>query len=271
MAMTLAHRAEPQPHSDTELTTRVPAVERSIALLRLIAAADAPQTLAELSDALGVARSTTHSLLATLMQQQFVEKEPRHKTYRLGIGVFELGNAYLRQISLVPIFTEVAQQLVAICHETVKLAVREGREVIYLGKQEGLYSVQLVARVGSRMPAHATAVGKVLLGDLSDEALRILYSGYSFAQRTPKTIGTIDALVEEITIVRQRGHAYDLEENIIGAQCVAAPVRDHTGAVVAAISIGVPNDRLDNARFAILTAATTAAAATIAARLGWNG
>jgi IclR family transcriptional regulator, KDG regulon repressor len=225
----------------------VPALDRGMALLRVLGASSEPLTLAELSDAIGVSRSTVYSLLATLQRHGMVEKEPRHKTYRLGVAAFELGSAYLSGVSLLPIFNEVAQRLVNLCHETVKLAVLDGRDVVYLGKQEGLYTVRIVARVGSRMPAHATAVGKVLLAELSDTAL-----------------------AEQIAAVRAEGSAEDREESSIGLQCVAAPVRDHSRAVVAAVSIGVPNDRLNEQRLAELRQLLIEHAQDISRRLGWS-
>jgi IclR family transcriptional regulator, KDG regulon repressor len=229
-------------------TTPVPALERGLWLLRVLADASAPLTLSELSDAIGASRSTVYSLLATLQHHGMVEKDSRYKTYRLGVATLEIGSAYLQRVSLVPVFTEVAQRLVALCRETVKLAVLDGRDVVYIGKQEGLNSVRLVARVGTRMHAHATAVGKVLLGQQTDDQLGLLYVGYGFPARTPHTLATFNELLTQVRAARQQGYAYDDEESTLGVRCVAAPIRDHSRAIVAAMSIGVPNDRIDGAR-----------------------
>ncbi|MBC8161287.1 MAG: IclR family transcriptional regulator [Roseiflexaceae bacterium] len=248
--------------------TVVPALGRGIALLRVLAQANVPMTLSELSEQIGVSRSTVYSLLATLHEHGMVDKDVLHKTYRLGIGTFELGNAYLGQVSLLPAFDEVAQLLVARCGETVKLAVLDGRDVIYLGKQEGLYSVRLVARVGSRMPAHATAVGKLLLAQFDHETLRQLYQGYEFPTRTPHTVSSFAMLQERLRQAREAGYALDDEESTIGLRCVAAPIRDHSG-IVAAMSIGVPNDRLDQDRMHELIGLALSHAQEISHRLGW--
>ncbi|MDZ4719927.1 MAG: IclR family transcriptional regulator [Roseiflexaceae bacterium] len=222
----------------------VPALDRALQLLRELATTGKPQTLSELASSIGVSRSSVFNILNTLQQHGMVEKDVRHKTYRLGVAIFELGSAYLNNVSLVPAFNIVAQQLVEQCQETVKLAVIEGRDVVYLGKQEGLYSVRLVARVGSRVPAHGTAVGKVLLAQLSDDQIMNLYESYQFAVCTPNTIHTLEELLSQIQHARTYGFAYDREEAAIGLTCVAAPIRDHSREVVAAMSIGVPNDRL---------------------------
>ena len=249
--------------------TAVPALERGLTLLRLIAQANEPLTLSELSDAIGVSRSTVYSLLATLQQYGMVTKDVRHKTYQLGVATLELGSAYLNRVSLVPVFNQVAAQLVAACGETVKLAVLDGRDVVYLGKQEGLYSVRLVARVGSRMPAHATAVGKLLLAELDSAALGQLYAGYDWPTRTAATVASFAALREQLGAIRQVGYAFDREESTLGVQCVAAPVRDNDG-VIAAISIGVPNDRLNDGRLAELLTLVIAHAQDMSRMLGWN-
>src|SRR5262245_30101594 len=162
----------------------VPALDRALLLLRELAEAHEPQTLSELATRIGVSRSSVFNILTTLQQHGMVAKDPRHKTYQLGVALFELGNAYLSRVSLVPTFNDVAHRLVQRCQETVKLAVLNGRDVVYLGKQEGLYSVRLVAQIGSRVPAHGTAVGKMLLSRFDDTALMQLYEGYDFPART---------------------------------------------------------------------------------------
>ncbi len=249
--------------------TRAPALERGIALLQVLASSQRDRSLAELSDAIGVSRSTVYSLLMTLQRARLVQKDPRHKTYRLGIGLFELGSAYLHGVSLIPLFNDVAASLVERCRETVKLAVLDGREVVYLAKQEGLYSVRLVARIGSRMAAHATAVGKVLLMPLSDDAIAALYAGYEFPRRTAQTVGALDALLSEVRAARQHGYALDREEANDGVQCVAAPIYDHSSALIAAMSVGVPNDRLDAARMEQLREQVIAHARLVSQRLGY--
>jgi IclR family transcriptional regulator, KDG regulon repressor len=250
--------------------TPVPALDRAIGLLRVIAAASEPLTLAELSEAVQASRSTVHSLLATLQHHGLIEKDARFKTYRLGIGVFELGSAYLQRVSLVPVFNEIGAQLAQECHETVKLAMLDGRDVVYLGKQDGLHSVRLVARVGTRMPAHATAVGKLLLASKPDQALQHLYQNYDFPSRTTNTLTTFTALINQLQVIRTTGIALDREESTLGVQCVAAAIYDHDRTILAAMSIGIPNDRLDEARLNTLTSMLMRAANAISRRLGYK-
>jgi DNA-binding IclR family transcriptional regulator len=249
----------------------VPALERGLSILLTLARAGRAMSLAELSSALEVSRSTVYSLLATLQDRGFVVKDPQLKSYQLGVATFELGSAYLRGVNLIPAFNECAQRIVAACRETVKLAILDGRDVVYLGKQDGLHSVRLVAQIGSRMPAHATAVGKVLLAQLSDQEVRDLYVGYELRALTPHTISDLPSLLERLALVRRQDCDYDHAESNLGIHCVAAPVRDYSGGVVAAVSIGVPNDRLSPDWMRELTELLRAQVGELSRTLGWNG
>lgn len=249
----------------------VPAVERAIELLQVLAHAGKPLMLSELSERTAASRSTAFNTLATLQRYGFVEKDERYKTYRLGLGLFELGRAYLDQVSLIPAFTQYARELVERCQETVKLGVRDGREVVYLAAQEGPHSVRLVALVGERRPAHITAVGKVLLAQLTDDELIALYRTYVFAKPTPTAIDSLPMLQQALAVIRQQQIAYDQQESSIGVNCVAVPIHDYSGKVVAAMSIGVPHARWNDRRRVELTELLHCAAAQLAHALGWKG
>jgi DNA-binding IclR family transcriptional regulator len=249
--------------------TVVPAVDRAVALLRTLAQAKRPLLLAELSKLTGGSRSTVFNTLATLQAHGLVEKDPTYKSYQLGVAIFELGSAYLEQVSLAPAFSAQARRLVEACGETVKLVILDGCDVVYIGKQEGSYSVRLVARVGLRMPAHVTAVGKMLLSQFDDERLAALYEGYTFRGGTSNAVQTFEELFERLQVVRQQGHAYDLEESTVGVCCVAAPIRDHSGKIIASMSIGIPTDRLWNGRMDELTALVCQHAQELSRTLGW--
>lgn len=249
--------------------TVVPAVDRAIDLLQAIAHAGRALTLSELSELTATSRSTAYNTLATLQAHGLVEKNPRLKTYRLGLALFELGNAYIDQVNLIPAFRECAHRMVEECAETVKLVVLDGRDVVYLATQEGPQSVRLVALVGTRLPAHVTAVGKVLLAHLSDTELAHRYASYDFPTRTPNSIGNFNLLQENLRFAREHGYAYDHEESSLGVNCVAAPIYDHTGEVIAAMSVGVPNHRMTTNRMAELTQLLLHYASQLSRTLGW--
>jgi IclR family transcriptional regulator, KDG regulon repressor len=249
--------------------TLVPAVDRAVELLRALSAAGKPLTLSELGERTATSRSTAFNTLATLQQHGFIEKNARFKTYRLGLALYELGNAYLAQVSLAPAFMECAEELVAACGETVKLAMRDGRDVVYLATQEGQQPVRSVALVGARLPAHCTGVGKVLLTQLTEAELDDLYAGYDFPARSPHSLRELTKLKAELELARKTGIAYDREESSLGIHCVAAPILDHTNKVIAAMSVGVPNHRLAPGRLDELTQLVSATAKLLSRRLGW--
>lgn len=249
----------------------VPALDRGLSILLILARSNRGMSLVELSNAIGVSRSTVYSILATLQDHGFVLKDPQQKSYQLGVATFELGSAYLRRVNLIPAFNECAQRIVAACRETVKLAILDGRDVVYLGKQDGLHSVRLVAQIGSRMPAHATAVGKVLLAQLSNQAVEQLYADYELRKLTPNTISNLPSLLARLDLIRQQDYDYDHAESSLEIHCVAAPVRDHSGSVVAAISIGVPNDRLSVTWMQELTSLLLTQVRDLSRTMGWNG
>jgi IclR family KDG regulon transcriptional repressor len=212
-----------------------------------------------------------YSLLSTLQGYGFVEKDPRYKHYQLGLTAFELGSAYLSKVDMVRAFDEVAKALVQVCEETVKLAVLDGRDVVYLGRQQGSHhSVQLVARVGSRMPAHATAVGKLLLSFQSDGEIERLYAGHELISLAPNTITELAALKARIATIRREGVAYDEAESSAGVHCVAAPIYDHSDRAVAAMSIGIPNDRYSEERMAQMVKLVREHAKLLSRTLGWR-
>ncbi len=155
------------------------------------------------------------------------------------------------------------------CAETVKLVVLDGRDVVYLATQEGPQSVRLVALVGTRLPAHVTAVGKVLLAQLSDAELTRLYANYPFPTRTQNSIRNLNSLQENLRFAREQGYAYDHEESSLGVNCVAAPIYDHTGEVIAAMSVSVPNHRMTTNRMAELTQLLLLYASQLSRTLGW--
>lgn len=253
----------------TKANGAVPAVDRAIELLAALATAKKPLLLSELSEQTATSPSTAYNTLATLQKHRFVQKDERYKTYRLGLALFELGRAYIEQVSLLPAFDEIAADVVATCSETVKLVVRDERDVIYLARVEGEHSIRLVARVGTRIPAHLTAVGKVLLAQLTDRELDQLYANYTFTTRTPHSVSTLAELKERLRPVRQQGYAHDLEESNLGVFCAAAPIRDQTNEIIAAMSIGVPDNRLAPGRLDELTQLVCQGAHKLSRLLGW--
>ncbi|WP_054023575.1 IclR family transcriptional regulator [Bacillus sp. FJAT-28004] len=213
----------------------VPALERANDVLMLLAGQPSKFKLMDLSKATGINKSTMFSLLQTMEALNWVIKE-KGDTYALGSVFGVLGNAYFAGMNLVKLFEEKAVLSVERLGETIQIARLEKGELVYLAKKEAATHVRLISEPGMRLPAYATAMGKVLLSALEDEHIAELYQEGSYQAFTPNTVQTGKELLLQIQAVRVRGYAVDLEEVAIGFCCVAAPILDRNGSMIAAVS-----------------------------------
>lgn len=247
----------------------VKSADRVLTILDLLADRDA-LTFSEIVAALSVPKSSVHNLLQTMIDRDYVAYDPAAKTYGLGIRVWQIGRArrdveHLRNV-LKPLMDTLREQT----EETVQLARLEGADAVYLEISESPHPMKLSSTPGSRLPAHASGIGKVLLAALDPEDARARLEGKPRLESyTAHTLTGVEPIMRELERVRQRGYATDDEEFAIGCRCTAMPVRDSAGTVVAAISVSIPTPRWSretaaNARRAL--AATAAAADAALAR-----
>lgn len=253
---------------------RVPAVERALDILELFLGTPQPESLSvpEIARALGLPRSTTHELVATLVARRYLRPiEGNAHRFALDVRVFELGNVYATGLDLVREGQAVARRIAAQCDETVHIAVLEGTEVFYIAKVDSTNALRLVSAIGRRLPAHCTAVGKMLLSGLSEEEFRARFDGLSTLVRmTRNSIPTVEALHAELTATRVRGLAWDNCESNPDVRCVAAPIYDHRGRMVAAMSISFPVVRDTPERFLELARLVRQGAREVSERLGYR-
>jgi DNA-binding IclR family transcriptional regulator len=246
-----------------------PAVDRALAVLQLLAEQRDGVGLAELSRALGEAKSSLFTVLNTLEARGFVAKEAATKRYTLGPETWRIGAVYAGHVSVLSEFQALAPELVRDCGETMQLAVLQGRHILYIGKQEGTQPVRLATQVGDRLPAHTAALGKALLSQLPAAELDALFAGVTLERFTPNTITDFAALTEELAETRRRGYAVDRQEVTLELRCVAAPVFDASGTAVAAASISVLILRMDDEREQVLGAKIREFARGVSWRLGY--
>lgn len=215
---------------------------RALEILGLFLDGGGARSIPEISAALGLPRSTTHELVGTLALRRCLEPAPGEPArFVLGVHVFELGSAYADGIDLVDEGRTVARELADRCDETVHVATLEGTEVLYLAKADSTQTVRMVSAVGRRLPAHCTAVGKVLLAGLDDAEVAARYrNDEEWVRMTARSIDSLEGLQRELGLIRERWLAFDDCESNPDVRCVAAPVRDGDGGVVAGLSISVP-------------------------------
>lgn len=222
----------------------IQAVDRAIKALELLSEGEVLK-LDALSSQLGVSTSSTYRLLSTLASHRYVEKDESMGGYRLGLACLELSRSFARSSDIRRMAMPELNRLRDETKETVHLGVLDDMEVIYLEKRHGLHPIGLMSsRVGGRSPAHCTGLGKILLAYQPPDAVVEHFNDYGLREYTDRTITDVDELTDHLEQVRKRGYALDLGEHEAEVRCVAAPVFDENGQVVAAVSISGPASRL---------------------------
>ncbi len=244
--------------------------------MRVLEAFQDQETLGvtELARRLGLHKNNVFRLLATLEQRDYVEQCTESDRYRLGTACLGLGNSFSRTRSLARCARPVLNELAISAGESAHVGVLCGLEVAHLEGQQTDQLVTTRLRVGSILPAHCTALGKVLLasgGSASWEHLdREHLQHGALKEKTPATITDREKFIEHLRAVASQGYALDLEECQVGLACVAAPVQDASGEVVAALSISAPAFRASqDALLEFGVPQVLAAAAKLSSRLGY--
>jgi DNA-binding IclR family transcriptional regulator len=243
-------------------------VEKALRLLEIIRD-EQPVRPPTLASRLGLTRSNVHRLLATLEELSYAEKGA-DSAYRLGLKAFVLGSGVKRRDELLEAARENMITLSELANENVNLGVCLGQDVLYLDKVERPHLLKLDQVIGGTDPLYCTALGKVLLSGLDGNALRRCLKKTRFAPRTSKTITDPAVMIRHLDQVRRQGYATDLEELSEGIHCVAAPIRDHTGHVIAALSVSAPAIRLTRTKIAEIRDALLRATEDISTRLGYK-
>ncbi|GAB3305142.1 helix-turn-helix domain-containing protein [Epidermidibacterium keratini] len=214
-------------------------LQRALAILGELG--EGPKSLDELSVTLGVHKSTALRLLQTLEADRFVRRDDRHQ-FSLGSRLFELGTASLQQHQIRDVAMPHLEELgKATGGQAVHLAMLENAQPIYIGKVESTHAVRMYSRIGLPAPLHATGVGKVLASELPERRLAEALAATDFRPFTANTITDPVAFGEVLQKVRDRGWAEDSSEHESFINCIAAPLRDAGGTIVAAVSISVPD------------------------------
>ncbi len=224
--------------------------------------------IGEMARELGVHRSTTSRLAATLAACGYLAQTDDPGRYRLGDRLFRLGQLAVPETDLRVIAAEELGTLVENVGETAHVGVLEGRDVTSILVIDGWRPLRLHGQVGKRSPAHCSSLGKALLSSLSPAQLSRLYAGVKLETYTPNSIRTIAALRAELKRTRERGYSLDDQELEIGLRCIGAPVLGPAGEPVASVSISGPLSRMQGDLLRQLAAEVPAVAARIAERLG---
>ncbi len=249
---------------------QVQSVVRTLQILEALAS-EGELGLTELAERVGVHKSTLFRFMRTLCDLGYARRDPDTERFSLTLKVFELGSSVYARVDLVKLASPFLLRLSATTQETVHLAILDGGRLVYLSKIESTRSLRVAmqSRVGLTAPAYCTGVGKALLAFAETDVLDAYLATCDFVRHTEKTIPDRLKLLAELQMIRNRGWAVDDEEHEQGVRCVAAPVRNRDGAVIAALSISGPTLRLTQDRLDTVRSLVCEAAEEISRLLGW--
>jgi len=219
-------------------------LEKAFSILDLMLEKGTPLSILEISRELGMSLSTVHRILDTLRFWGYVEQSALTQNYSLGFKLVELGMAKLRQVDWLKESAPLVKKLRDLTQETVHLSVLAEGEVLCLMKEESSRTIKMSSYVGKRGPLHCTASGKVLLAHLNEEERQRIIQEKGLTRFTSFTITTEQELEKELAEVRMRGFAVDRGEHEEEVNCISAPIRDHSGEVIAALSVSGPSFRI---------------------------
>jgi len=225
----------------------VPGLERGLKILAEFSPREPVLGAPELSKRLKIPRTTVFRLLQTLESLGFLERADKDRNYRLGVAVLRLGFEYLSSLELTDLGLPIIETLRTSTGLTSHILIRDGRDVVFVAKaqsQEPIFS-SVKVNVGTRLPAHATTHGHVLMGDLSLDELRALYPERVLERFTRLTPETVDALYDMVRADAERGYAISQSSFERGISVVTAPVRNDTGRIVAVIATTIPRPEID--------------------------
>ena len=247
---------------------RLSSVANAIRLTKAFSEHEYEMGISALAQRLGLAKSTVHRLATTLVEYDILEQNRETGKYRLGLALFELGTLVRRKMNVMNEAQGEIHALAEASGETVQLAILDHLSVLYIRIRESNQAVRMSSGLGSRAPAHCTSVGKALLAFQPAELVRQVIDN-GLKRYTEKTIVEPEALQQELASIRTRGFALDDEEVEVGLRCVAAPIRDHSGRVIAAISVAAPVQRMSKKQVQATIPSVVAAADAISRRLGY--
>jgi IclR family transcriptional regulator, KDG regulon repressor len=249
---------------------RLSSVASAIRLLKAFSEDEVDIGISDLARRLRVAKSTVHRLATTLVSEGLLEQDRNSGKYRLGVALFRLGVLVRRRMDVSSEARPYIFDLRAKINESVHLAIRDGTEIMYVYNLESTHAIRMRSDLGVRKPVYCTAEGQAILAFQPQEVVdEVIAAG--FKPLTPNTITSTEKFQKALGLVRERGCAIEDEESELGMVCVAAPIRDDSGAVVAAVGIAGPVTRLTKQAVTAVIPHLIATADLVSSRLGFRG
>lgn len=251
--------------------TGVQSINRAFQILEALVEHRRGLSIAELVEMLHLNKSTVHRILQTLVAWGYVSKDDRTKSYRLGMKVMELSSHYLNGLELkteaLPFLERLQQQTKVFVH----LGMLDGKEIVYLEKIGPYTHFRMYSQIGRRAAIYATGLGKAVFANLNKTRQAELLKELIYEPITEHTVEDEASFLKEIELTVQRGYAIDEEENEIGMRCVAAPIFDYTGRVIAAVSASGYVNAFPKEKIEQFSAYVTECANSISEQMGYHG
>ncbi len=257
-------------HKRSHDRRQVQSVERCLDILECLADVENGLGILDLSHRVSLHPSTVHRILSTLVARGYVRQDRRNSSYSLGARTLTLAQSFGDQHDLRRDAHPFLECLMQETGETANLIILNDDEAVYLDQAASPHLVRMFARIGHRVPLHSTGCGKVLLAFLDPSDRSRILRDKNLARITRYTITSAAKLLRELAEIRRRGYALDDRENDEDVRCIAGPVRDHTGAVIAALSISGPSSRITKERVPELSRVVVKISSQISAALGYT-
>lgn len=223
-------------------TTEHRPTERVLDILELLSNSEVGMTLTELAKALDAPKSSIMPLVHTMCARNFIYMQKDTLRYFIGVATYTVGISYNNRQTSLQFIKQEMNQITAACGETCQLGIQSRNMILYIAKTESSQPIRLISSVGKQLPMYCTGLGRVLLSYKPVEEIRHMYPD-TLKSYTPNTVATVDDLLKELAITRERGYALEQEETNLMINCVAVSLNVH-GAPVAAISVSIPTFRL---------------------------
>jgi DNA-binding IclR family transcriptional regulator len=223
----------------------IQSIDRALQVLELFSLEKPEWGVTEISKALNIYKSNVHNILSTLAERGYFKKDPKTDKYKLGIKFFELGSVVIKNMDLRKIAHPYIEKLSKEFNETVHLGILDKGRVVSIEREESDKSLCSHIEIGRRAPLHCTAVGKAIMSYLSENEINLIIKEKGLEKYTENTITNKEKLEEEFKKIRKQGYAVDNIEHEEGVRCVAGPIRDYNGKVIASMSISGPAFRID--------------------------
>lgn len=267
-AATLSRRRQATTRQAPDQTQVLQSLVRATSLLNWLAQCPEGTSLSVAAQQTGLPVATAHRILTTLQQERYARFDAERRSWSVGVQAFVTGNAFARHRGLVAMARPRMWALMEKTGETVNLAMEDGGEAVCLVQIEGRQGMRVIARPGSRVPLHCSAVGKALLAAMPEERVMRTFTKRPMARLTPKTLFEFEALHEDLMQCRLRGYAIDNQEHSVGVRSVGSVIYNEYAEPFGAISVSGPALRFSDQRVPLLGTFVREAALSITAALG---